>query len=400
MQKIKSASTSLSCRRKMTTQEIIDKILTKNPEITEEQILEKLSSEKSRTGGLLSDETLLRLIAAKYGVEVQQNTIHNDGNLSISRLFAGLYDVTVAGRLVAVFPTRTFEGEKPGKFATLMVTDNDGILRVVLWNDKADLVEKGELKVGQAIRLLHGYTRQDLYGKVELHIGDKSQIEIGSQEKACQYPAIDKFATKISCLNKTSGSVQLSGNVKAVLGLTKFTRSDQSDGTVMRFTLGDDSGEVTVVAWNEKAQELEKTLKANASLQLGNAKVKETQNGSLEVHVDFTSFVNVQSVDMQFAKISSLSENLNANVDGVVSAILEIKEVTTAKGETVKLMVFELKDESGVVKVSAWRQHADALNVLKIGDKLRLENAFAKRGYGDKIELSTRSSTIASIMPT
>ena len=400
MQKIKSANTSLSCRRKMTTQEIIGKILTKNPEITEKQILERLSSEKSRTGGLLGDETLLRLIAAKYGVEVQQNTIHNDGNLSISRLFAGLYDVTVAGRLVAVFSTRTFEGEKPGKFATLMVTDNDGILRVVLWNDKADLVEKGELKVGQAIRLHHGYTRQDLYGKVELHIGDKSQIEIESQEKACQYPAIDKFATKISCLNKTSGNVQLSGNVKAVLGLTKFTRSDQSDGTVMRFTLGDDSGEVTVVAWNEKAQELEKTLKANASLQLGNAKVKETQNGNLEVHVDFTSFVNVQSVDMQFAKISSLSENLNANVDGVVSAILEIKEVTTAKGETVKLMVFELKDESGVVKVSAWRQHADALNVLKIGDKLRLENAFAKRGYGDKIELSTRSSTIASIMPT
>ncbi len=129
----------------------------------------------------------------------------------------------------------------------------------------------------------------------------------------------------------------------------------------MRFTLADDSGEVTVVAWNEKAQELEKTLKANACLQLGNAKVKETQNGSLEVHVDFTSFVNVQSADMQFAKIASLTENLNANVEGVVSAILEIKEVTTAKGETVKLMVFELKDESGVVKVSAWRQHAEPL---------------------------------------
>ncbi len=398
MQKIKSAKTSLSFRRKMTTQEIIDKILTKNPEITAAQILQRLSSEKSRTGGLLGDETLLRLIAAKYGVEVQQNTIRNDGNLSISRLFAGLYDVTVAGRLVAVFPARTFEGEKPGKFATLMITDNDGILRVVLWNDKADLVEKGELKVGQAIRLLHGYTRQDLYGKVELHIGEKSQIEIEPQEKASAYPAIDKFATKINCLSKTSGNVHLSGNVKSVLGLTKFTRSDQSDGTVMRFTMGDDSGEVTVVAWNEKAQELEKTLKANASLQLGNAKVKETQNGGLEVHVDFTSFVNVQ-VDMQFAKISNLTENLNANVEGVVSAILEIKEVTTAKGETVKLMVFELKDESGIVKVSAWRQHAESLNALRIGDKLRLENAFAKKGYGDKVELSTRSSTIASIMP-
>ena len=382
----------------MTSQEIIESILAKNPEITEEQVLEKLRAEKSRTGGLLGEETLLRLIAAKYGVEVQQNTIHNDGNLSINRLFAGLYDVTVAGRIVAVFPARTFEGEKPGKFATLMVADNEGIVRVVLWNDKADLVEKGELKVGQAIRLFHGYTRQDLYGKVELHIGGKSQIEVEPQEKTCECIAIDKFATKISCLNKMSGNVHLSGKLKAVLGITKFTRSDQSDGTVMRFTLADDSGEVTVVAWNEKAQELERTLKANASLQLGNVKVKENQNGGLEVHVDFTSFVNVQAAELKFAKMDSLSENLSANVEGVVSAVLESKEVTTAKGETVKLLVFEIKDESGTVKVSAWRQYAETLISLKVGDKLRLENVFVKKGYGGKMELSTRSSTCVSFI--
>ncbi len=383
----------------MTIQDIIDKILAKNPEINKEQILEKLHVEKSRTGGLLGDETLLRLIAARYGVEVQQNTIRNSGTLSTSRLFAGLNDVTVAGRLIAVFPARTFEGEKPGKFATLMVADSDGIVRVVLWNDKADLVEKGELKVGQAVRLLHGYTRQDRYAKVELHLGGKSQIEVEPQEKASEYPAIDKFATKINSLNKTVGNVHLSGTVKSVLGSTKFTRNDQSDGTVMRFTLADDSGEVTVVAWNEKAQELEKTLKANACLQLGNAKVKETQNGTIEVHVDFTSFISVQAVAPQLTKIANLTENQIADVEGVVSTVPENKEVNTSKGETVKLTVFELKDETGTVRISAWRQHAEALSGLKIGDKLFLENAYVKKGFGDKMELSTRSATAVSIMP-
>jgi len=383
----------------MTTQELIDKILAKNPEISQEQILEQMQAEKSRTGGLLGDETLLRLIAARYGVEVEQNTIHNSGTLSTSRLFAGLNDVTVAGRLVAVFPARTFEGEKPGKFATLMVADYDGILRVVLWNDKADLVEKGELKVGQAVRLLHGYTRQDLYGKVELHLGVKSQIEVEAQEKASEYPAIDKFASKIGSLNKNSGNVHLSGTVKTVLGTTKFTRNDQSDGTVMRFTLTDDSGEVTVVAWNEKAQELEKNLKANTCLQLGNVKVKETQNGAVEVHVDFTSFVNVQVAALQLTKIASLTENQTANVEGTVSTVPESKEVNTSSGETVKLTFFDLKDDSGAVRVTVWRQHAEALSGLKIGDKLLLENVYVKKGFGDKMELSTRSATAISIMP-
>ena len=221
----------------MTTQEIIQKILQKNPAVSQLQILEKLQAERARTGGLLGDETLLRLIAAKYGVEVQQNSIQNSGTLSISRLFAGLNNVTVAGHLIAVFPTRTFEGERPGKFATLMVADNDGILRVVLWNDKADLVEKGELKAGLAVRLIHGYTKQDRDGKVELHLGEKSKIEIETQKRTIEYAAIDKFASKIGSLNKTSGNVHLSGTVKAVLGITKFTRSDQSDGTVLRFSL-------------------------------------------------------------------------------------------------------------------------------------------------------------------
>ena len=382
----------------MTTQDIIEKILAKNPEISQEQILEKLKAEKSRTGGLLGDETLLRLIAAKYGVEVQQNTVHNNGNLSTSRLFAGLNDVTVAGRLIAVYPVRTFEGEKSGKFATLMVADNGGVLRVVLWNDKADLVEKGELKAEQAVRLLHGYTREDRYGRVELHLGVKSQIEIEPKEKASEYPTIDKFTTKIGSLSKTSGNVHLSGTVKTVLGVTSFTRSDSSDGTVMRFALADDSGEVTVVAWNEKAQELEKTLKVNACLQLVNAKVKETQNGGLEVHVDSNTYVNVQAAALQLTKIANLTENQSVNVEGVVSTGPESKEVTTSKGETVKLTVFELKDDSGVVRVSAWRQHAEALNGLKIGDKLLLENAYVKKGFGDKMELTTRTATVASVV--
>ena len=383
----------------MTSQDIIQKILAMNPELSQEKILEKLHHEKARTGGLLSDETLLRLIAAKYGVEVQQNVIHNRGNLSTNRLFAGLNDVTVAGRLIAVFPVRTFEGEKPGKFATLMLVDNDGILRVVLWNDKADLVESGELKVGQAIWLLHGYTREDRYGKVELHLGGKSKIEVEPKEKASEYPAVEKFTTKIGCLNNASGAVHLSGVVKDVSGLSSFTRSDDTDGKVMRLTLADDSGQVTAVVWNEKAVELEKTIKVNSRLLLVNVRVKEAQNGGFEAHVDSNSYVNVETAELQLTRIASLSENKTVNVQGVVATIPQSKEVTTGKGEKVKLTVFDLKDDSGIVQVSAWRQHADALNALKIGDKLLLENALARKGFGNKMELSTRSGTVASIKP-
>ncbi len=277
----------------MTTQDLIEEILQQNPELSEQQIQEKLTAERARTGGLLGDETLLRLIAAKSGAQVKQNSIENSGILSTNKLFSGLNDVTVAGHLIAVFPVKTFQGaEKSGKFATIMVADAEGILRVVLWDDRADLVENGELKAGQSIRLLHGYTKDDRYGKTEMHLGRKSKIQIEPKDKAVNL-SIENFATKIATLNKSSGNVHLSGQIKTVLGRSNFTRSDGSDGTVMRLMLGDDSGEVTIVVWNEKATEFEHA-RANTPLSLINARVKENQTGGVEVHVDSNTFVTIQ----------------------------------------------------------------------------------------------------------
>ncbi|MCW4002850.1 MAG: OB-fold nucleic acid binding domain-containing protein [Candidatus Bathyarchaeota archaeon] len=280
----------------MTTQDIIQEILQKNQQISQEQILERLEAERAKTGGLLGDETLLRLIAAKFGVQVQQNSFHNSGILSTGRLFAGLNDVTVAGRLIAVFPVKTFQGaEKSGKFATVILADNEGLLRVVLWDKKADAIESGELKAGLAVRLLHGYTRQDRYGKTELHLGGKSQIEITPEDTA--YPSLEKFTAKIKSLHKDSGNVHLLGTVKAILSRNTFPRNSEGEGAVMRVALADESGETTLVVWNEQVLELEKKLEVGMRLLVVNARVKESQNSCLEVHVDSNTFVDAQKAN-------------------------------------------------------------------------------------------------------
>jgi ssDNA-binding replication factor A large subunit len=276
----------------MTDEEIIQQILSKHPEVSRNQILENLETEKSKTGGFIADETLLRLIAARYGVEILQDRVYR--KLSISHLVPGLNDVTVTGRLVAVYPPRTFEGERSGKFASLMIADKDSVLRVMLWNDKVELIEAGELKAGQIVRFSHGYTREDRKGKAELHLGDRSQIEVEPKNiKADEYPSIGKFATKISKITKACENIHLTGTVKELFPASTFTRSDMSTGTVMRFMLADETCEIPVVVWNEKAEELEKSLKINANLQLVNAKVKENANGKFEVHVDSYTYVEV-----------------------------------------------------------------------------------------------------------
>src|SRR5512139_1916097 len=116
----------------MSHNDLIQAILSKCPEVTESQILEAIEYERKKTAGLIADATLLRLIAKRYGVETQCDAPVNP-KLLISHLVPNLNRIAVSGRVLAVFPVKTFEGEKPGKYASLIIADKRSTLRVILW---------------------------------------------------------------------------------------------------------------------------------------------------------------------------------------------------------------------------------------------------------------------------
>jgi replication factor A1 len=377
----------------MLKKEIVAAILAKHSELSEQHIQKILMQEKELSGGLIGDETLLRLIATRYDVEVEKQVIEFNEILSSGRLLSGLNDVSVEGRVVAIFPVHNFNsGEKSGKLASLMIIDEDSILRVVLWDKKAEIVESGEVQAGQIIKFLHGYTKKDQLGNVELHLGNKGRIEINENAQN-SYPNVEKFTSKIVEITSIFNNVNLAGIVKEVLDLKTFTKGDGTEGKLLRFMLADDSAEITVVIWNDKVDTLETQLESRACLYLINGKVKEKESGGFEVHVDSTSYVQIQSVIAQMSKLSDLKEGDIVNVEGNVSNVDSVREVTTSKGEQIKLFTFELKDETGSVTVSVWRNQTEQFSNLKVGDSVTIKNGFVKMGYEKKLELTTRSGT-------
>ncbi len=280
----------------MSQNETIRDILDKHPELTEPQILAELEAERERTAGLIADATLLRVIAARYGVTTLQQPPATAPKLFINHLVPNLNRITVSGRIVAIFPTKTFEGEKPGKYASLMIADRNGVLRVILWNGKAELVESGTLKVGQVARFLRGYTKQDLNGRTELHISDKSNVEVDLEGLAEDYPFIEQFVTTVKDIAASNQNVHLKGKAKASFPSSTFTRTDGTEGKVLRFFLSDATGDVMVVAWNEKAEKLEREVQSEVNVKLVNAKIKAVSSGNgLEVHVDDATYVELSS---------------------------------------------------------------------------------------------------------
>jgi replication factor A1 len=380
----------------MTVEKIVAEILSRNPLLSREQVLSRLEKERRKTAGLISDEILLRMVAAEFGVALPK-----DGTLALTVSFKDLVpslnDINATGRVVAVLPPRTFKGRRNGKFASLLIADQSGVLRVVLWNDKVDLVERDEVKVGQIIRVSHGYTREARDSGVELHVGEKGKLEINPENvEEKEYPTITKFATKISKITQAgkNGKVNVVGTVREVFPVSTFERQDSSSGKVMHFVVGDETGELAVVAWNEKAEALEKTLEKGARLQIADAKMKKTANGSVEVHVDSGTYAEVLAPESEFSRIADLKEGaVYVNIEGQVATKPMMREVRTSKGEAVRLAVFELKDASGSVWVSAWREWVDVVKDMEVDDRVVIRDGYVKKGFGDQLEVTTRSKT-------
>lgn len=378
----------------MAIEQIIERILAKHPEVSKEEISERLKKEKRRTSGFISEEALLRMIAAELGMETR-----TDGfvapTLSVVDLVPSLSDATVVGRVVAIFPPKAFNGNRSGSFASFLIADENGIARVVMWNARTSLIESGNVKIGQIIRISHGYTKEGREGKVELHVGEKCSVEIDPPDLGSKsFPTISKFTTKINKLHDHgSKKVNMIGTVMRLFPVSAFERQDSSSGKVMRLSLKDETGEISVVAWNEKVDEIQAILKENEGLQIVNAKVKKTMGQELEVHVDSGTFVDAFVRDDEFLNVSCLTEGLaHVNVEGEVVTRPLVREVKTYKQETVRVASFELMDTTGKIWISAWGKHAGIADTLKLGDKVVLKNAYVRRGFGDQLELSTRDA--------
>lgn len=93
----------------------------------------------------------------------------------ISDLTPGV-SATIAGRITHNWGVREFDknGNK-GKVANVIVRDDSGGTRLVLWNEQADIIEK--LEVGKIVKVTDGFTKEGQRG-VEIQANQGTKITI------------------------------------------------------------------------------------------------------------------------------------------------------------------------------------------------------------------------------
>jgi len=394
----------------MNFEEIIQRIISSRQDLTCDRILELIDDKKKTAEGYFTDEVAARLVALDLGVEVPWWEPFRP-DVSIKDVISGLNNVTVMGRVTNVYSAKTFTRQNgtQGKIARLLIADKTGTLRVVLWDEKTSLIEPGGIERGQIIKLSHGYTRKGLDGKLELHVGTRSKVQVSPPDAAeSEYlPALSPKITKIQNLRSDMRDVDVLARVVHAGEIREFKRSSGETGQISTVLVKDETGTISLNLWDEKAA-LSKQLRPGDIVlaegtytreRFGNPKLNMGRRGNLRLNPKLAETEKLPPYEETTMKISEIrEEDSPITVKGTIIATPNVREVVTARDEKITVASFELADDTGKIRVSAWRKLAELTKDFVVGTQIEIKNACTKKGFTDQLELTTRSFTTVEVL--
>lgn len=371
------------------TEEIIKRILALRPKLTREAVERLIDEERAKAAGLLTQEAAAHLVASSLGLDGAGERI--EAKLTVGGLTSGLSDVSLTGRVIHVFPPRSFSRRdgREGKVLRMLLGDRTGSVAVVCWDEKADHVAASRVKPGKIVRVLHGYSRERR-GEVEVNVGRRGQIYMEPMDAVDdEYPPVERFFKTPADIHG-GGSVNLVGVVVDKYPVSTFTRRDGSEGKVTRLVLEEGGGRINVVLWDDRVDELG-GVELGTRLRLMNGSARVRGDRRIEVHATWATAVEVLEVGVApeepvspWTKLADLRDGMRGvNVAARVAQIGEVREFNRRDGSRGRVASVLLEDASGSVRLSLWGEEVEMLRDLAVGSVVTVENGYTRMGLGN-----------------
>lgn len=202
---------------KIPLQDIVARIK-KESDLSEEEVNNKIDEKMKQLSGLISKEGAAHIIANELGIKLLETV---SGKLQIKNILIGMRDVETVGKVQRIFETREFQsGERQGKVASLIIADETGSIRVVLWGNQTDNLQN--LKENNTIKLMSGYVREN-NGQKEIHLNERSKLIINPEgENIGEIKSFTTERKKINELKENDGIVEIMGTIVQVFDMRFF----------------------------------------------------------------------------------------------------------------------------------------------------------------------------------
>jgi replication factor A1 len=227
------------------------------------------------------------------GVEVSVDRVEGDQDADvdvqiqdsyrIEDLSLGLSDVNCKGVVLDTESVRTFDRDdgSEGKVANLTLGDPTGRLRVTLWDEMADRAT--ELSPDATVEVVDGYSRER-DGDLELHVGEHGAVE--ELDETVEYTP---DSTPIDAV-EIGQTVDLVGVVRSADPKRTFDRDDGSEGQVRNVRVQDDTADIRVALWGEKA---DRDLQPGDRVAIADVEIEDGWQDDLEASANWRSTVTV-----------------------------------------------------------------------------------------------------------
>ncbi|MEE9565149.1 MAG: DUF2240 family protein [Candidatus Hydrothermarchaeaceae archaeon] len=225
--------------------------------------LEKRIQEKQEElGGLVTPEGAAHIVANEIGINLVKG-VSTTPALKIENIIPGMNNVDVVGRVSMVFPPREFnrkDGSK-GRVCSIMLLDDTGSIRTVFWDKDVKLVEDGKIEEGKLLRIRGGYSKENLNGEPEIHIGMRARVIPQPKDvNEDDFPTVESANKKISELKEGQSSVDIVCRVIRIYEPREFERDGKTKGKVVNLAIADETGGARLVLWDEDVELVEKSM--------------------------------------------------------------------------------------------------------------------------------------------
>lgn len=271
---------------------MVEILLERKPEISAEEIKNLVDEKKRKIGaGYLTDQGALFLVAADLGISLERN---QSSLQKLKDLYVGARDISVVGRVMSIYPTRTFmrrDNSEELHNRTITIVDGDSAIRLKLWEKRVEFPEESGLRPGDLIKLTKCYVKSGLDGKPVLNVGDMSTIEV-IKEESIDIPSLDHFARDLSDISSQTDNVVILGKISSSPRMVEYKNIRGQDSKALQLNVSNEEGTKTLrtIIWNIDESRLPKILTVGSNIRLVGVRIKpgNTQygNSEFEIHGD------------------------------------------------------------------------------------------------------------------
>jgi len=339
--------------------------------ITKEEFERRVEEKIEECGDLVDEPTAAMMVVGALGRE----------HVKIKGLSAKSSLFSFFGKIIDKTEPKEFDrpdGEK-GWVATILLGDETGTTRVVLWDQKAGAVL--DTAIGEVLEVIGrhpGKSTKEIYA-LALR---KASCEISCQAKAGPGTA-----------NLANDPIEMDAVLIAAEPVRTFTKKDGTTGEMAEAIVGDADGTARIVAW---VPELLAGLVPGTTVHITNAKPNsrsEGRNYSLDEKSTVTATETV--VTVPFAPLDTVADQGTYSVRGEILRVQQPRSFTTRNGSPSWVRNAVIHDGSDELRVVLWGENA--LIPLAPGDPVEIYNAPAKPGRSGDIELGVGRGSVIRV---